>query len=104
MKFSHLLIASQLVLATVAFAQSNHRYDVVDAHHLPNDGSSCDPAVIAANIKIVQSVLAVNDLSETRAPLIPNCYNLPCGPTLEAAIKKHCQKAEKLAEIADLLK
>ena len=101
MKFSHLL-ATTVLFSAIASAQSIPDRSIIKTSSMVADGSSCDPSVIAANIKIVQNVLAVKDLSETRVAL--NCYNIPCGPTLEAAIKVHCAKAEKLAEIADLLK
>ncbi len=104
MKFSQAFILSTLIASSLAQAQSNPEHFVISDRNLPHDGSVCDPVVIAANIKKLQKVLSTSGLSETRTPAVPNCYHLPCGETLAASIKEHCLKAEKLAEIADLLR
>lgn len=71
---------------------------------LPRDGSACDPAVISANLQKLKSanVLVVSNLTQT-IPSHGNCYGA-CPSDLKDALVVHCQKAEKLAEIVDLLK
>jgi hypothetical protein len=60
--------------------------------------------VIAGNLKRVKKVLNATDLAPTQVAVSLQCYSLPCSDDLAEAVVKHCEKAEKLAEIAALLR
>jgi len=70
---------------------------------IPEDGSNCDPRVIKRNLDKLNNsnILAVTNLTKT-IPAYGHCYG-SCPSDLDDALVKHCQKAEKLAEIVELL-
>lgn len=70
---------------------------------LAADGSNCDPAVIEKNLdKLKQAdVLEVTNLTLT-SPAGGHCYG-PCPEQVQAAVEEHCAKADKLAQIVELL-
>lgn len=70
---------------------------------IPQNGSNCDPRVVAANLaKLRQSgILQSADLTVTVAT--GHCYGMPCNDQdMQRALAAHCAKAEKLAEIVQV--
>lgn len=107
------LILKSLSLATLLSASTAFAQTIIQTHvagsnglsaNLPTDGSNCDPRIIAKNLKILAKadVLNATNLTET-IPANGNCYG-PCETQIQEALEQHCAKADKLAEIADLLK
>ena len=70
---------------------------------MPADGSNCDPSVIKGNLKKLSDsgTFEATNLTLT-VPAQGMCYG-PCQPELDAALDVHCAKAEKLAEMVELL-
>lgn len=69
---------------------------------IPKDGSNCDPSIVKKNLEILNksNVLKGTNLTKT-IPAHGHCYGA-CQSDLEDALVKHCEKAEKLADIVEL--
>ena len=72
------------------------------AKALASDGSNCDPAVIEKNLDSLKKADVLDVTNLTLTAVSGHCYG-PCPEDVEAGIEKHCAKAEKLAEIVELL-
>lgn len=68
---------------------------------IPMDGTSCDPRAISENLKRLRAanVVVLTGLTET-IPAQGHCYGA-CPSDLEAALKVHCEKADRLAAIVE---
>lgn len=108
MKKHFAICMTGLLLSNISFAQVSREIQTAITSHnglsvkLPQDGSSCDPTVIAANLQKLRqiNVLDVNNLTRTE-PANGSCYGA-CPEDLQHALARHCLKAEKLAEIVNL--
>src|SRR5687767_9931367 len=103
------LCLTTMLIAAPAFASEEIQTEIRShngySRALPKDGSACDPTVIAANLKKLRgaNVLNATNLTRTEPGMAHgNCYG-PCPQDVEDALERHCAKAEKLAEIAQLL-
>lgn len=107
MKKSHkmtlTLSLSALSLSSAAFADHRSVQTAIESANglriaLPTDGSNCDPLVIKRNLDALKraDVLEATNLTLTTAH--GNCYGA-CQEDLEAALEKHCAKADVLADL-----
>ncbi len=77
--------------------------DAADTAATCTPADACAPEVIDHNLVALMSLQLVEVRGLLRAEPVnnPNCYNLPCESDIEAARQLTCERAGRLANIAD---